>query len=71
LTRRSRGTATGAGIQLISTDLSEVLALSNRVTALFGGLIIFSREPATLPLETIGLTRAGVAQLEGGGPGPA
>jgi ABC-type uncharacterized transport system ATPase subunit len=56
--------AKGAAILLISTDLSEVLALSDRIGVLFAGQIVGTGEPETVGAETVGLMMAGVSGAE-------
>jgi ABC-type uncharacterized transport system ATPase subunit len=52
--------AAGVGILLISADLSEVLALSDRIAVLFGGRIVGETPGATADPERLGLWMAGV-----------
>lgn len=54
----------GKGVLLISADLEEILALSDRIAVLFGGRIvgILTREQATV--EQIGLLMGGITQKE-------
>lgn len=48
-----------AGVLLVSQDLSEVLALSDRVLVLFQGRIVGERRPVETSEEEIGLLMAG------------
>lgn len=54
----------GKGILLISADLEEIMALSDRIAVMFGGRIagILAREEATV--EKIGLLMGGVTRKE-------
>jgi hypothetical protein len=49
----------GAAILLISTDLEEILALSDRVLVMFGGRIVGEASPDPAQIEHIGLLMAG------------
>jgi simple sugar transport system ATP-binding protein len=49
----------GAAILLISTDLEEILALSDRVLVMFGGRIVGEASPDPAQIEQIGLLMAG------------
>jgi len=51
----------GEAIVLISEDLEEVLAISDRVLVLFEGRIVHETTAADASRETIGLAMAGVA----------
>jgi len=55
---------TGAGVLLISEDLEEVLALSDRVAVMYGGRItgVLRKEEATV--ERVGLLMTGERQLQ-------
>jgi len=53
--------ARGAGVLLISEDLDEVLALSDRVLAIHAGEIREAGAPATLDRDRLGLMMAGEA----------
>lgn len=57
----------GAAILLISTELEEILSLSDRIAVLFEGQImgVLNNEQNSI-LEKIGLMLAGVRQDEGG-----
>lgn len=54
----------GKGVMLISADLEEIMALSDRIAVLFGGKIvgILSREEATV--QKIGLFMGGIKEEE-------
>jgi simple sugar transport system ATP-binding protein len=60
LTQRARGSA----ILLISEDLHELLALSDRVAVLYGGRIMGVVDAATADVEHLGLMMAGVPLSE-------
>ena len=51
----------GVGVLLISEDLEEVLAISDRVLVLFEGRIVHETTAADASREAIGLAMAGVA----------
>jgi simple sugar transport system ATP-binding protein len=50
----------GAGILLISEDLDEILALSDRILVIFEGEIMGESSGATATREQIGLWMSGV-----------
>ena len=52
--------ASGTGVLLISSDLSELIELSHRILVLFGGKIVGSMDHADINLEKIGMMMAGV-----------
>lgn len=54
----------GKGVMLISADLEEIMALSDRIAVLFGGKIvgILNREEATI--QKIGLLMGGISEEE-------
>jgi simple sugar transport system ATP-binding protein len=52
--------AAGVGILLISADLTEVLALADRIVVLFGGRIVGETPSGTADPERLGLWMAGV-----------
>ena len=54
----------GKGVMLISADLEEIMALSDRIAVLFGGKIvgILNREEATV--QKIGLLMGGISEEE-------
>lgn len=54
----------GKGVMLISADLEEIMALSDRIAVLFGGKIagILNREDATI--QKIGLLMGGISEEE-------
>jgi simple sugar transport system ATP-binding protein len=49
----------GCGILLISTELDEVLALSDRVAVLFGGRVTAVTDRAEVRIDELGLRMAG------------
>jgi len=55
--QRDRGTA----VLIISEDLDEVMAISDRILVMYEGSIIGSADPRTSTREAIGLLMAGVA----------
>ena len=57
LEQRAKGTA----ILIISEDLDEVLAISDRVLVMYEGRIIGERDPSSTTRESFGLMMAGVA----------
>jgi simple sugar transport system ATP-binding protein len=50
----------GAAVLLISTELEEILTLSDRIAVIFGGDILGIREAGEATIEEIGLMMAGV-----------
>ena len=56
-----RARARGEAILLISEDLEEVLAISDRIAVLYEGRIVHETTAAEASRETIGLAMAGVA----------
>jgi ABC-type uncharacterized transport system ATPase subunit len=52
--------ARGAAILLISTELEEILTLSDRIAVMFGGEILGIRDAEKADIEEIGLLMAGV-----------
>ncbi len=50
----------GAAVLLISTELEEILTLSDRIAVIFGGEILDTREAGEATIEEIGLLMAGV-----------
>lgn len=54
----------GKAVMLISADLEEIMALSDRIAVLFGGKIVgvLSREEATV--QKIGLLMGGISEEE-------
>ena len=54
----------GKGVMLISADLEEIMALSDRIAVLFGGKIVgvLTREEATV--QKIGLLMGGISEEE-------
>lgn len=49
----------GVGILLVSEDLDEIRALSDRILVIYEGRIVGEVDPASFDLETIGLLMAG------------
>lgn len=56
----------GCGILLISEDLDEVRALSDRILVLYEGCILLERPGATADVTELGLAMAGVAPAASG-----
>jgi len=56
LEQRDRGTA----VLIISEDLDEVLALSDRILVMYEGTIMGQVDPGTASRDTLGLMMAGV-----------
>jgi simple sugar transport system ATP-binding protein len=50
----------GTAILIISEDLDEVLALSDRILVMYEGAIIGQVDPGTATREAVGLMMAGV-----------
>nr|MBN1228650.1 ABC transporter ATP-binding protein [Anaerolineae bacterium] len=50
----------GAGILLISTDLNEILRLSDRILVIYNGRIVGERSPEQTSPEALGLLMAGI-----------
>jgi simple sugar transport system ATP-binding protein len=59
-TRLVEARGSGTAIVVISEDLDEVLALSDRVAVMFEGAIVGTVDPADATREEIGLMMAGV-----------
>ncbi|HEY6193936.1 MAG TPA: hypothetical protein VI504_02750, partial [Candidatus Eisenbacteria bacterium] len=55
--------AAGLGVLLVSSELSEILALSDRIVVLTGGRIVHETTPATTDERTLGLWMTGRATL--------
>ena len=53
--------ASGTAVLVISEDLDEVIAISDRVLVIYEGAIISEADPRTTSREEIGLMMAGVA----------
>jgi general nucleoside transport system ATP-binding protein len=53
----------GVAVLLISADLDEILAISDRVIVLYEGRIVFNQKNENLERENIGLAMAGQADL--------
>lgn len=51
--------AAGAGVLLISTELDEILALSDRIVVMFKGAIMGELARADVTVEKLGLMMAG------------
>jgi general nucleoside transport system ATP-binding protein len=51
--------ASGCGVLLISEDLDELMAMSDRIAVLHGGLIMGMVEPSSTSIEELGLMMAG------------
>ena len=49
----------GVGVLLISEDLDEILALSDRVLVMYEGRVAGEFDPTTATVEEIGLAMAG------------
>ncbi len=58
----------GSGILLISTELDEVIALSDRIAVIYRGRIVATVPGATASRNTLGMLMAGLAQEEGSEP---
>jgi simple sugar transport system ATP-binding protein len=54
----------GAAVLLISVELEEIMALSDRIAVIYQGEIMGIVEPGQVELETIGLMMAGTRQDE-------
>jgi simple sugar transport system ATP-binding protein len=52
----------GLGVLLVSSELSEIMALSDRILVLAGGRIVHETTPATTDERTLGLWMTGRAQ---------
>jgi simple sugar transport system ATP-binding protein len=61
----------GAGILLVSVELEEILALSDRVLVMYRGQIQGEVDPATATEEQIGLLMAGARPEPAASAGPA
>ncbi len=55
--------AAGLGVLLVSSELSEILALSDRIVVLTGGRIVHETTPAATDERTLGLWMTGRAAL--------
>ena len=51
--------AAGAGVLLVSTELDEVMALSDRIAVMFKGKIVGTLRRAEFTAEALGLLMAG------------
>jgi len=51
----------GAGILLVSTELEEVMALSDRIVVMFGGAVVGELQRSAFSTERLGLMMAGAA----------
>jgi simple sugar transport system ATP-binding protein len=56
----------GAGILLISEDLEELFALSDRLVVLFRGQVVGSGPPGTFTVEDVGYLMTGAKRMEHG-----
>ncbi len=54
----------GSGVLLVSTELDEILSLSDRIAVMYAGRIVAVVPTAEATRESIGLLMAGVAQKE-------
>ena len=52
----------GVGILLVSVELEEIMALSDRILAMCGGRITGERRPAETDERDLGLLMAGAAE---------
>ena len=59
--RLIRQRADGTAVLVISEDLDEVMAISDRILVIYEGAIISEADPRTTSREEIGLMMAGVA----------
>jgi simple sugar transport system ATP-binding protein len=50
----------GAAVLLVSADLDEVLAISDRVAVMYEGRFVGTVNPATTSLAEVGLLMAGI-----------
>ena len=55
----------GVGVLIVSTELDEILALSDRILVMYEGQIVAFRPP-TVPVEELGLLMAGAGDRTGG-----
>ena len=51
--------ANGAGVLLISADLDELFALSDRLTVIYSGSIVAEMSPSSTTPEKLGLAMTG------------
>jgi len=61
----------GKAVLLVSTELSEIFALSDRIAVMYKGAIMGIHPRDELSMERIGLLMAGVAAVGASGGGPA
>ena len=54
----------GGSVLLISADLEEILALSDRIAVMFGGRIMGVLDRENVSMEKIGLMMGGIAEEE-------
>ncbi len=59
---------TGTGIFLISTELDEIMALSDRIAVIYEGKIMGIMDPSIVTREKVGLMMAGHTVSEGAAP---
>ena len=60
-TRLREARASGKGVLLVSADLTEVLALSDRIAVMYGGRIVAIVPGASATAETLGMHMTGTA----------
>jgi general nucleoside transport system ATP-binding protein len=58
--------AKGAAILLVSDDLQDILALSDRIAVMYGGRIVGEMTPEDLDLDRLGSMMAGTSRAEAG-----
>lgn len=51
------------GVVLISSDLSEILSISDKIAVMYGGEIVGVFKPGELEIEDIGLMMAGYSKM--------
>ena len=56
----------GCAVVLISTDLDEVLLLSDEIKVLYEGQIVATLPPSAVTPEELGLYMTGAKRMEGG-----
>jgi simple sugar transport system ATP-binding protein len=59
----------GLGVLLISAELDEIMALSDRIAVMYRGRIVATVDAATATREQLGLLMAGVTPEKIGGDG--
>jgi ABC-type uncharacterized transport system ATPase subunit len=60
-TRLREARAAGKGVLLVSADLTEVLALSDRIAVMYGGRIVAIVPGASATAEKLGMHMTGTA----------